>query len=402
MNKIKIVLITSIIFVLLFFCIKSVYFVESISTVSNEIIEDEVVLKINKNPLNMNEIICNNTKDIFEEELIVEEMDLEYSTIYKENKELPSGTIYITQIGVNGKQDTIIRRRYKNSEWFSEEIVAKNIKRASINKVVEIGTGKGKNNYKIKEGDKLYITPSFLKVMNTPDVESESIITLVQGDKIQVKEIYDDSWCYIISQNIGGYVLSEGLSNINPLKDENGEYNYDIDEFTKTELLEKLNIDMDVSIPSGLSIEQFRKALQYNERDKNNIFTENADYFYYAEQEYGINGVFLAAIAIHESGYGTSNIAVNKKNLFGYMAYDSSPYASAKTFSSYSEGIDLVARVLIKYYLNEKGTSIYGGEVADGRYYSGKTIKSVNKFYAMDNNWANGIYSQMQLIYEAL
>ena len=39
----------------------------------------------------------------------------------------------------------------------------------------------------------------------------------------------------------------------------------------------------------------------------------------------------------------------------------------------------MIARVLVKYYLNPKGTSIYNGEIATGRYYCGKTISAVNK-----------------------
>ena len=63
---------------------------------------------------------------------------------------------------------------------------------------------------------------------------------------------------------------------------------------------------------------------------------------------------FSAAVAIHESGWGGSSIASDKNNLFGYGAYDSSPYDSAYEFSDYSEGIDLLARVFAKYYLNPR------------------------------------------------
>lgn len=400
MKKLKFLLVFSIMFILLIFGVRFVYSVEKVPI--NENLENTNTLKINKYPLNIDEILYNNSKDILEEELVLEEIDLEYSTVYKENEDLPTGTIHIIQMGNSGKQEVITRKRYKNDELYNEEIIANNIKRASINKIVEIGTGRGKNNYKIKEADTLYVTPTALRIMDIPSNDGEMICTLVQGDEVYIEEIIDDNWCYITSGQGIGYILIEGLSNINTLRDENGLYNYNIDEYTKVELLQKLSIDMDVSIPSGLSIEQFRKILQYNEKDINNVFTENADYFYYAEQEYGINGVFLAAIAIHESGYGTSKIAMDKNNLFGYMAYDNSAYASAKTFNSYSEGIDLVARVLIKYYLNSKGSIIYGGEVADGRYYSGKTIKSVNKFYATDTNWSSGVYSHMKALYEAL
>ena len=84
------------------------------------------------------------------------------------------------------------------------------------------------------------------------------------------------------------------------------------------------------------------------------------------------------------------------------MAYDNSAYASAKTFSSYSEGIDLLARVFVKYYLNPAGTSIYDGETANGKYYSGNTLPDVNKKYASDTNWASSVYKQMQYLYNKI
>lgn len=190
--------------------------------------------------------------------------------------------------------------------------------------------------------------------MQEADLNSEKLITIQKGTEVNVIEVLENGWSYVYSSYRKGYVLSEGLSNINPLKKEqDGE---DGTELSKEELLGKLSYDMNIGEPSGLSLEQFRNILQGNPRDKNRIFEENCDYFYYAEQEYGINGVFLASLAIHESGWGTSSIALNKNNLFGYQAYDGSAYASAKQFNSYAEGIDLVARVLIKYYLNSNGT----------------------------------------------
>ena len=59
-------------------------------------------------------------------------------------------------------------------------------------------------------------------------------------------------------------------------------------------------------------------------------------------------------MAIHESGWGSSKIAKDKKNLFGFGAYDRSPYDSAVTFATYEEGIETVAKYLVKNYINEK------------------------------------------------
>ena len=112
--------------------------------------------------------------------------------------------------------------------------------------------------------------------------------------------------------------------------------------------------------------------------------------------------MFVAAVGIHESAWGTSKIARNKNNLFGYGAYDSNPYNGAYTFENYAESIDLISRVFVKYYLNPKGTTIYDGQVANGKYYSGNTLSAVNKKYASDKNWANGVYTHMQYLYNKL
>ena len=162
-----------------------------------------------------------------------------------------------------------------------------------------------------------------------------------------------------------------------------------------------LSRDISLNKPSGFSLEQFKTALT-DGSDKNKIFENNAEYFYYIEDEYSINGLFVAAIGIHESGWGTSKLAKNKYNLFGYGAYDSNPYNGAYSFESYSESIDLIARVLVKYYINPPGTKIYDGQVASGKYYSGNTISAVNKKYATDTNWGNCIYKYMNYLYEKI
>ena len=124
--------------------------------------------------------------------------------------------------------------------------------------------------------------------------------------------------------------------------------------------------------------------------------------FYYIEKEYNINGIFVASIGIHESAWGTSRLAKNKYNLFGYGAYDSNPYNGAYSFSSYSESIDLIARVLVKYYINPAGTKIYDNQVASGKYYNGNTISGVNEKYATDKNWKNGVYKYMEYLYDKI
>lgn len=172
--------------------------------------------------------------------------------------------------------------------------------------------------------------------------------------------------------------------------------------YSKTQLLNNLSKNMPLNKPSGLTLEQFKKIFEDEEKDKNAIFKDNAEYFYYVEQVYGINGVFVAALGIHESDWGTSRIARDKMNLFGYGAYDMNTYVSAYEYNGYAAGIDMIARVLMKNYLNPKGTCIYNNEIASGKYYNGNTLSAVNKKYATDKNWANCVYKWMNYLYKRL
>ncbi len=104
-----------------------------------------------------------------------------------------------------------------------------------------------------------------------------------------------------------------------------------------------------------------------------------------AEKNYGVNALFLTGLAIHESDYGRSQIAQTKNNLFGFMAYDSSPLSSAGYFDSFEAGIDYVARYLGQHYLTE-----------GGQYYSGKSMAAINKRYATDQSWHTKIMAHVR------
>ena len=62
-----------------------------------------------------------------------------------------------------------------------------------------------------------------------------------------------------------------------------------------------------------------------------------------AERKEGINARYFVAHAMLESGWGTSDIARLKRNLFGYGAYDRDPWRYATRFRTYRKGILAVA-----------------------------------------------------------
>lgn len=279
----------------------------------------------------------------------------------------------------------------------SENVQICNVKKIDLDEIINKNLEKiGYREEIIVEEEELeYIT----KYRNNSELYIGETLVSQQGrngiQEITIKRTYDDGGNLINEEQVSAVVVKSSINKI-------------IDIGTKIYVEPKKEVnknDLDFNIalnkPSGYSLDQFTNILT-DEKDKNNIFKDNAKYFYYIEEQYNINGLFVAAVGIHESAWGTSKIALNKKNLFGYGAYDSNPYNGAYSFESYAESIDLIARVFVKYYLNPKGTSIYDNQSAKGTYYSGNTLTSVNKKYASDKNWANAVYKHMQYLYNKL
>ncbi len=106
--------------------------------------------------------------------------------------------------------------------------------------------------------------------------------------------------------------------------------------------------------------------------------------FVKAEIDHGVNAVFLAALAAHESAYGSSSIAQNKNNLFGWGASDGNAYGGAKSFSSFEECINVVGAAIASEYLSPSG-----------RYYSGTCLPAVNSIYCTTPEWSYDVSNIM-------
>lgn len=368
---------------------------------SNELLKDNEIEWFENNDDKKNDIydiINENVNKTEKEEIQTETVELEYETEYTNNEELPKGMVKVLQQGEDGKQELIIRKKYNGEELVSDEQIGRKITSPCINKIVEVGTASYYDKHTIKVGETVYSTPYNLAIRENPEKTAEVLIKISQDSKLKILK-KSSSWYYVEYGSYYGWVEKDCVTYLNPTKNT---YNNKNDKYTKAQLLAKLNKNIDLSKPSGFSLEQFKKVLSNNNQDKNKVLENNAEYFYYIEQQYGINGVFVAAIGIHESAWGTSKIARDKKNLFGYGAYDMSAYSSAYSYNGYAAGIDMIARVLVKHYLNSKGTSIYDGEKATGRFYNGKTLTAVNKRYATDKNWSSSVYKWMQYLYKKL
>lgn len=103
--------------------------------------------------------------------------------------------------------------------------------------------------------------------------------------------------------------------------------------------------------------------------------------FIECQEKYGVNPILALGVAINESGWGISKIALEKNNIFGMKAYDSSPGTSAVPFDT--PGDSVIAFTL--HYIS-KGYA----DPADGRYYGGylgNKAFGANVKYASDPFW---------------
>lgn len=306
------------------------------------------------NPINMMNIISENISAFTKKEIINKEIDVEYETKYVENCLLPKDEQKITQEGQTGKIEQTVILSYENGELVNENIINEVVIAEPIEKIIEVGTSEFLADNKVHIGDVMYTTEQ-IEMYASSDAEERIcyIYPYINVTLISEKE----GWANIAVDGLEGFIKSEYITS----------------ESVTPGIAEKCRLqriaisvseEMQLNKTSGLTKEDFVKVLSGNEEDRNKIFEQNAEVFFEIEQKYNINGLFIAAIGIHESNWGTSNIAIQKKNLFGYGSYDSSAYSSSYTFESYEYGIDMVAKVMAKYYLNEAGTEIYDDEVA--------------------------------------
>lgn len=347
----------------------------------------------NENSIDMLNVISQNVNELTKKEIVSKELDIEFSTKYVETNLLPKDEERITQAGKLGKIEQTIIKTYENDELVDENIINEITRATPVEEIIEVGTSEYLANMKVHIGDTMYTTEEIFMYEN-PEETDTTICMIYQYIDIVLKS-EQDGWALITVDGLEGYIKSDKLTSetLTPGSAEKAR-------IRRIQL--EVNPDMAVNKPSGLTKDDFIKIFSNNSNDTNKIFEQNAELFYEIEHKYNINGLFLASIGIHESNWGTSSIAINKKNLFGYGSYDASAYASSYTFESYQYGIELVSKVLVKYYLNEEGTPIYDGETAVGTYYNGPTIAGVNTRYASDSNWSNRVFTIMQGLYEKL
>lgn len=108
------------------------------------------------------------------------------------------------------------------------------------------------------------------------------------------------------------------------------------------------------------------------------VFAGHEDDFINAAEKYGLDPILLMAIAMHETGYGTSNLVVNHNNPGGL--YNSSA-GDFYYFDSLAEGLDAMASNLYDNYYAE---GLYSIEDIGAKY---APIGAANDPTNLNANW---------------
>lgn len=142
-----------------------------------------------------------------------------------------------------------------------------------------------------------------------------------------------------------------------------------------------LTLGTDLTKPSGESAAALDAFLQHT------ALAGLGNAFVTAEATYHVSARYLVAHAIEESRWGTSTLAQDKHNLFGYGADDVNPYGDAGAFPSFEACIDYVAGKVSTEYLT-----------AGGLHYNGPTLRGMHAHYATDPRWAANIVEVARVI----
>ena len=126
-----------------------------------------------------------------------------------------------------------------------------------------------------------------------------------------------------------------------------------------------------ITKPSNLNSEQFYQLLG------NTGLSDVAWVFPYAEEQYGINGLFLAGITALESGWGDSQRARNHYNLTGYGINTD---AHVVKFERRSDSVLATAKLLAKHYVP-----------SDGMYHQGLSVWNINQSYCAQSDWSEKV-----------
>lgn len=144
-----------------------------------------------------------------------------------------------------------------------------------------------------------------------------------------------------------------------------------------------ISVDMDLTIRTGLSKEDFVTLMSGVKEDTSGFFEENAAFIYDVCEQYSINEIFFCGLISAESGW---TIAQNHRNTYNYISLMSG--SGLIKFASVEDGLEKAAQTLHDKYLTPGSSCYYG-----------TTLSAVKtRFCPASSTWVSLVYGRMQQI----
>jgi len=161
-----------------------------------------------------------------------------------------------------------------------------------------------------------------------------------------------------------------------------GKIEEEIIETTKIEDVQ-ISKDMDLTVRTGLSRDDFIELISKLKNDTSGFFEENAGMIYDVCEEYSINEIFFCGLIAEESGW---NIASNHRRTNNFISLMSN--GRLISYSSVEEGLKVAAQKLHDNYLS-----------STGKFFHGTTLSGVKVcFCPASSTWVGAVFGRMQTI----
>lgn len=241
-----------------------------------------------------------------------------------------------------------------------------------------------------KMTDTTFVTKAALNLKETTDLASKTITTIPLAKIVLATHKASNGLYKVVYNGKTGFIPVNSIQQVqtgDPLTGRDG-YQF-----------------IDLRTQSPVTAQQIDNYIaQYvNKNNLKSVLIGKGQAFINTGKKYNINALYLAAHAIHESKYGTSKIAFGKNNLFGFAAYDATPYVASYRFNSVEDCIDYIAQEMKATYLNQNNWKHKGAYLGfSTKDMSNKRIdansEGMNFYYASDYLWGKKIAQHMQNI----
>ena len=237
---------------------------------------------------------------------------------------------------------------------------------------------------------------AWVKVNSTNKLETEPAATTTSMQSEEVEEPVKKEPIKITARSSGIRDMSEVQpieNGIEEIVEEEQEIEEQVVEPIVEEVVEApqttpidevtISRDMDLTVRTGLSREDFITLISDCKADTSGFFEENAGLIYDLCEKYSLNEIFFCGLISAESGW---TIAQNHRNTHNYISLMSSN--GLIRFDSVESGLEKAAETLHNRYLTPGGSFYYGPTLA--------AMKT--KFCPASSTWVDLVYGRMAQI----